>query len=106
MTTAAQSASALITAPRIRTLETAISGRVAEKGVRQLDNGTVLTRIVIPAPDEFSHPQTVEVRSERRIAQPGQDVKIVARISSYRRTFRLKDGSQGDAIEHNLYVVE
>lgn len=106
MTTASVSAPATASVPRIRALETAIAGRVAERGVRSLDNGTVLTRIVIPAPDQFSHPQTVEVRSERRFAQPGQDVTIVARIGSYRRTFRLRDGTQGDAIEHNLYLVE
>jgi len=104
--TVPQTPASATTSRTLPPLHTIVSGRIT--GFKVLDKGDnpYLTRVTLPAPDEFSHPQTVEVRSKRRVGQLHEDTKLLVRIGSYRRTFRLQSGETADAIDHTLYVVE
>jgi len=91
----------------VKPLHTLVAGRI--RHVRRIDarDGGVryISRIVMPAPDEFSHPQTVDVVSEARVGQPEEDVKLICHINSFRRTFEKKDGTPGDEIKLSLVAV-
>jgi hypothetical protein len=55
------------------------------------------TRIVTPAPDPYSRPQTVEVRSRQRLGQAGEEVTVQAQLGGYtRKPFRSTDKETGE----------
>ena len=58
---------------------------------------TTYTRIITPAPDPYSRPQTVEVRSKQRFGQPGDEVAQLATLGGYaRKPFRSTDKETGE----------
>ncbi|WP_042429666.1 hypothetical protein [Comamonas granuli] len=55
------------------------------------------TRIVTPAPDLYSRPQTVEVRSKQRLGQVGDEITVQAVLGGYtRKPFRSVDKETGE----------
>ena len=52
-------------------MQVLVRGRI--DAVRRHDK-TIYTRIITPAPDPYSRPQTVEIRSKQRLGQPGDEV--------------------------------
>ena len=58
---------------------------------------TTYTRIVTPAPDPYSRPQTVEVRSKQRLGQAGDEITVQAQLGGYtRKPFRSTDKDTGE----------
>lgn len=58
---------------------------------------TTYTRIVTPAPDPYSRPQTVEVRSAQRLGQAGDEITVLAQLGGYtRKPFRSTDKETGE----------
>lgn len=89
--------------PSISKNQILIAGRVKE--VRRVDSGT-FTSVVLPAPDEFSMPQTVEIMSTGMIGRPNEDIQIKCTIGGYSKKFKRKDGTDGHNITNVLRVVE
>jgi len=55
------------------------------------------TRIVTPAPDPYSRPQTVEIRSKQRLGQTGDEITVQAMLGGYtRKPFRSTDKETGE----------
>ena len=68
------------------------------------------TRILTPAPDAYSRPQTVEVRSKSRLGDNGDEVTLIATLGGYtRKPFKVNvDGETRmvTPVDHTLDVVE
>lgn len=58
---------------------------------------TRYTRIVTPAPDPYSRPQTIEIRSKGQLGQRGEEVTVMAQLGGYtRKPFRSTDKETGE----------
>ena len=54
--------------------------------------------VKMPAPDAYTDPQEVEVRSRQRLADQGQEIKVKGELRGYSRTFATRDGGHGVAV--------
>lgn len=58
---------------------------------------TTYTRIVTPAPDPYSRPQTIEVRSKQRLGQAGDEITVQAVLGGFtRKAYRATDKDTGE----------
>lgn len=72
-----------------------IAGRI--ESLRRHEQ-TRYTTIVTPAPDPYSRPQTVQVRSRAGLGQRGDDVQVLCKVGGYtRKPFRVVDKDTGEA---------
>lgn len=75
-------------------MQVTVKGRVDAK--RRHDK-TTYTRIVTPAPDPYSRPQTVEIRSKQGLGQVGEEIVVHALLGGYtRKPFRITDKDTGE----------
>lgn len=75
-------------------MQVLVRGRI--EAVRRFDK-TRYTRIVTPAPDPYSRPQTIEVRSKQGLGQVGDEVTVTATLGGYaRKPFRSTDKETGE----------
>ena len=75
-------------------MQVTIRGRI---DARRRHDKTTYTRIVTPAPDPYSRPQTVEVRSRASLGQAGDEVTVTAILGGYtRKPFRTTDKDTGE----------
>lgn len=89
-----------------------LQGRIV--GARRLStqNGTLwLTLLKLPAPDEYTAPATVEVRSGSKLGELRTDWQGRVRIGGYGRSFEQKDRETGEVstvqtAEVRLTVIE
>lgn len=85
-------AAAVQAAPVAQVGHVVIFGRVQGSTRRRTSDGTSYrTRVQLPAPDQFSSPQLVEVRSSENIGQPETDVRIVVKVGGYPRSYQTQD---------------
>ena len=80
-----------------------VAGRVRE--VRRTDNAT-FTVVTLPAPDEYTQPQTVEISSRGMIGRPQEDVTVKVAIGGYGKKFTRKDGTDGLQVIVQLRAIE
>ena len=70
------------------------------------------TRVLCPAADEYSRPQTLEIRSKARLGQKGDTVTQLCVVGGYtRKAFRATDKETGETtmvtpVEHTVDAVE
>lgn len=83
--------------------QTILRGRVVE--IKKNDSGC-FTAIALPAPDQYSHPQTVEVRSRSIIGRPQEDITVRVVVGGFRRGYKDKNGEQQYATNNTLNAVE
>lgn len=82
------------TATSIKPMQVMVHGRVEAS---RTHDGVRYTRILTPAPDAYSRPQTVEVRSKQPFGAKGDEVKVLAQLGGYtRKPFEAKDKSSGE----------
>ncbi|OQS46892.1 hypothetical protein B0T49_06950 [Chromobacterium violaceum] len=73
-----------------------VVGRIKE---RRAHGGHVFTTIIQPAPDEYSMPGIVEVRSKKSLGQAGDDVRQLCQCSGYtNKPFESKDKDTGEIV--------
>lgn len=98
-----------ISSSSLQSMVVPIEGKVTR--VRRYE-GTFYTVIVCPAVDLYSRPQTVEVRSKARFADPEETVKVKARLGGFEgRAYRVTDKDTGETrnlvpVNHTLDLVE
>ena len=74
--------------------------------------GTLFAHLVVlPAPDPYSSPATVEVLAKTRQADSEQDVTLHCRIGGYRRSYKTTDRQTGEerqvlTADNKLFVIE
>lgn len=69
-------------------------------------NGQTFTRLVLPAEDEYSRPQTVEVVSQGPIGARGDVFKGWCRVGGYPRRYTTGDGETVQTAQNTLEFVE
>lgn len=79
------------------------------EAVRKFGEATY-TRVVCPAPDLYSKPSIIEIRSSGRIGSRDEEIKVVGRLSGYtRKPYEVKD-KDGEIfkitpVEHTVDLV-
>ncbi|MCQ6263080.1 hypothetical protein MLD55_14155 [Alcanivorax sp. MM125-6] len=63
---------------------------------RSLDGGQYATEITMPAKDAYSMPSVVEVFSDQRIANKGQEVDLICELRGWPRTWSYVDKNTGE----------
>lgn len=82
------------TTAKIIPMQVLVVGRI--DAVRRHEK-TTYTRVITPAPDPYSRPQTVEIRSKQRLGQPGDQVTQLGLLGGYaRKPFRSTDKETGE----------
>lgn len=75
-------------------MQVTIRGKI---DARRRHDKTVYTRIVTPAPDPYSRPQTIEVRSKGALGQVGDEITVQAQLGGFtRKAFRSTDKETGE----------
>ncbi len=75
-------------------MEVNILGKV--DSIRRYD-GKTFTRVLTPAADAYSKPQVLEIRSDKKIGDRGEEVTVLCRIGGYtRKAFRVTDKDSGE----------
>ena len=59
---------------------------------------SVTTLIKTPAPDAYSYPSTIAVRSKSRLGTVGEEVTVTCRIGGVPRTFKRVDKETGEEV--------
>lgn len=81
-------------APAAVPMQVTVKGRI---DARRRHDKTTYTRIVTPAPDPYSRPQTVEIRSKGSLGQAGDEIVVQALLGGYtRKPFRSTDKETGE----------
>lgn len=81
-------------APSAIPMQVTVRGRI---DARRRHDKTTYTRIVTPAPDPYSRPQTVEIRSKGSLGQAGDEIVVLAQLGGYtRKPFRSTDKDTGE----------
>ena len=67
--------------------------------------------IVMPAPDAYTSPATVEVLSSGRLGEKDEEITVKVRIGGYRRSYRQTDQETGEqrnvqTADVKLFAVE
>lgn len=90
-----------------------LRGRIAAKSraISTKDGRRFVTVVKLPSPDEFTSPQTVEVRSMAALGDAGEVVSLKVQIGGYGRSYQVEDPSTGDkrsvqTADNSLTVVE
>lgn len=89
--------------PSIPKNQAVVVGRVRD--VRRTENGT-FTVVTLPAPDEYTQPQTVEITSRGMIGRLNEDVSIKVSLAGYGKRFKRADGSDGLQVIIQLRAIE
>lgn len=93
----------------IKPMQALVHGRVEASRSHE---GMRYTRILTPAPDAYSRPQTVEVRSKAPFGAKGDEVTVLCKLGGYtRKPFEFKDKDTGEIIkvipvDHTLDAVD
>lgn len=79
---------------QLRALQTLVEGRILQ---RRKAGQVILHLVACPAPDPYSHPTTVEIAHDQVIGQNGDDVRVVAELSGYARSYdKRQDDEYGE----------
>jgi hypothetical protein len=94
----------------VRFMEVKVKGRIEAS---RLYEGKRFTRLVAPAPDAYSRPQTVEVRSSRqKLGEVGEEITVNAVLGGYtRKPYKVTDKDTGEIVtltpvDHTLDLLE
>lgn len=74
----------------------AMVGRI--ESVKRKD-GVFYHGFLLPAPDEYSRPQFVEVRANRKLGEPGEDVTVPVSVCGFIKSFEYTDRQTGERLK-------
>lgn len=74
-----------------------LRGRIVARRAISTKNGRqYITIAKLPAPDEFTSPQTVELRSQAPVGEAGELVTVRVQLGGYGRTYQAQDPETGE----------
>lgn len=77
-----------------------ISGRITSLRPFTSSQGRMIETILkLPAPDEFSTPQTVSVRSAQKLGEVGEIIRGKVRIGGWGRSYETTDEYSGHKVK-------
>lgn len=74
--------------------------------------GKSYTHILTPAADAYSRPQLIEVRSNARLGDKGDEITIACTLGGYaRKPYQVRDKNTGEVttitpVDHTLDLIE
>ncbi|MFZ6813347.1 single-stranded DNA-binding protein [Undibacterium sp. Rencai35W] len=86
-----------------------VKGRIEQS---RLFDGSRFTRIITPAPDAYSRPQVIEIKSKQRLGEKGDEIAVVCALGGYqRKPYQVTDKETGERVtlvpvDHTLEAVE
>lgn len=86
-----------------------VRGRIEDS---QIYEGLRHTRILTPAEDAYSRPQTLRIRSKRSLGSKGEEITVLVRLGGYaRKPFSVTDKETGEVVkvtpvDHTLDAIE
>lgn len=89
-----------------------LMGRIkARRKVPTKDGALIFTTLNLPAVDEYSNPETVEVQSREQIGAPGDDWSGYVRLGGFANNYDSKPDKDGEikkvqAARNHLVVIE
>jgi hypothetical protein len=89
-----------------------VKGRIANRRSITTKTGRQsITVVRLPAPDEYTSPQTVELRSVRSLGEVGDDLTCQVRIGGFGRSYKATDPETGEqrvvpTADNTLTVIE
>ncbi len=81
-----------------------LAGRI--DAITPVETGGYFTRLILPAPDQFTSPAYVEVQSKQRLGQVGEDTRVTVQVRGARNDFQRKNGSEAKSARNYLHVIE
>jgi hypothetical protein len=96
-------------AQAVKSMQVLVSGRI--EASRRFD-GRTLTHVLTPAPDAYSRPQLLEIRSTRRLGDKGEEITVTCQLGGYqRKAFQTTDKETGERVtvvpvDHTLDLIE
>lgn len=77
-----------------RFMEVTIKGKIE---VSRRHESKYYTRMVTPAPDAYSRPQVVEIRSNQKLGQRDDEITVDCKLGGYtRKAYRATDKDSGE----------
>lgn len=74
-----------------------LRGRIAaRRSISTRDGRRFLTVVKLPAPDEFTSPQTVEILSSAQLGEVGDTFAGKVQIGGFGRSYQAQDPETGD----------
>lgn len=86
-----------------------VRGRIEKS---RLYEGKRYSQIITPAPDAYSRPQIVEVRSKARLGDAGDEVTVMCTLGGFsRKPYKVTDKQTGEMVtvtpvDHTLDVID
>lgn len=77
----------------LKPMETLIRGRIEEVKKHEKD---FFTRVICPALDAYSTPAIIELKSDQRLGERGDEITTIARVGGYRSYFQSLDKETGE----------
>lgn len=67
--------------------------------------------LVLPAPDAYSSPSTVEIIADKRLGDAAADARILCRVGGFRRQYKATDKDTGEirqvtTADNKLFGIE
>ena len=93
----------------VHAMQVLVRGRLEKS---RLYDGKRYSQIITPAPDAYSRPQIVEVRSKSRLGDVGDEVAVTCLLGGFsRKPYRVTDKQTGEMVtvtpvDHTLDAVE
>lgn len=102
------SAPVAASAPTVKAGQIYILGRLL--AIRKAGQ-SFLHLVIMPAPDAYSSPSTVEVIAKSRLGEKDQDIRILCRIAGFKRSYKTTDSETGEqrtqmTADNKLYAIE
>jgi hypothetical protein len=83
-------------------MQVAIRGRIE---ARRRHDKSFYSRVVCPAPDPYSRPQVVEVRSKQYFGEVGEEITVQAMLGGYAgKPFKVTDQTTGEIRTGQSYI--
>ena len=92
-----------------KSMQVVVSGRIE---VSKTFDGKRYTQVLTPAPDAYSRPQLVEIRSKSKLGDKGEEVSAQCILGGFqRKPYEVKDKNTGEVVkvipvEHTLDLIE
>jgi hypothetical protein len=72
--------------------QTVIRGRISARRRHEFRDGAAwLSLVILPAPDAYSSPATVEIQSAQPLGDLDEEVQVLCQIFGYARSFKAAD---------------
>lgn len=97
--------------PSVKVGQVFLRGRLVAVRRPASQGGLWVHLLVLPAPDQYSSPATIEILSKSRLGERDEDVGVLCRVGGYKRSYRGTDRETGEqrmvqTADVKLFAVE